>query len=77
MIIKVLGPGCKNCKNLEKNTLDALKSSSVEAKVVNVTDIAEIQKYGVMRTPALVIDQEVVVSGRAPKEDDTAQWING
>ena len=54
MIIKVLGPGCKNCKNLEKNTLDALKSSSVEAKVVKVTDIAEIQKYGVMRTPALV-----------------------
>ena len=77
MIIKVLGPGCKNCKNLEKNTLDALKSSSVEAKVVKVTDIAEIQKYGVKRTPALVIDEEVVVSGRVPKEDEIAQWING
>ena len=64
MKIKVLGSGCKNCQNLEKNVNAALKESGKNAEVEKVTDMKEILKFGVMKTPALVIDEKVVVSGR-------------
>ena len=67
MKIKVLGPGCTNCTTLEKRTNDALAAADVAATVEKVTDFAEIASYGVMSTPALVIDDQVVVSGRVPK----------
>lgn len=66
MIIKVLGPGCANCVNLEKVTREALAELSAEATVEKVTDYAAIVGYGVMRTPALVVDEQVVLSGRVP-----------
>lgn len=75
MIIKVLGPGCKNCQNLEKNTKEALKLANKEAEVVKVTDMIEIQKYGIMRTPGLVVDEKVVVSGRVPKAKEITGWL--
>lgn len=75
MIIKVLGPGCKNCQNLEANTREALEQSGKTAEIEKVTDIIEIQKYGVMRTPALVINEKVVVSGRVPKAKEIANWL--
>ena len=64
MKIKVLGSGCKNCQNLEKNVREALKESGKEAEVEKVTDMKEILGFGVMKTPALVIDEKVVISGR-------------
>lgn len=64
MHVKILGPGCANCVNLEKNTRAAIASLGVEAEVSHVTDVAEIAAYGIMRTPGLVIDEEVVSSGR-------------
>ncbi len=70
MEIKVLGPGCVNCTTLEKRTNDALAVTGVAATVEKVTDFAEIASYGVMSTPALVIDDQVVVSGRVPKTDE-------
>lgn len=70
MNIKVLGPGCANCTTLERRTNDALASTGVAATVEKVTDFAEIASYGVMSTPALVIDDNVVVSGRVPKVDE-------
>lgn len=70
MKIKVLGPGCANCATLEKRTSDALAATGVSATVEKVTDFAEIASYGVMSTPALVIDGQVVVSGRVPKADE-------
>jgi small redox-active disulfide protein 2 len=70
MEIKVLGPGCTNCTTLEKRTRDALAAMGVEAAVEKVTDFAEIASYGVMSTPALVVDDQVVVSGRVPKVDE-------
>lgn len=64
MIIKVLGTGCKKCKELEKNTIAALNELNVEAKVEKVEEIKEIMKYKVMSTPALVIDEKVVSTGK-------------
>jgi small redox-active disulfide protein 2 len=66
MIIKVLGPGCTNCTNLEKATRTALTDLGLDATIEKVTDYATIAAYGVMRTPALVVDEHVVLSGRVP-----------
>lgn len=67
MIIKVLGPGCANCVNLEKATRKALTDLGLEATIEKVTDYPSIAGYGVMSTPALVVDEKVVVSGRVPR----------
>lgn len=67
MVIKILGGGCKNCQNLHANTLEALETLGIEAEVVKVQEIKDIMAYGVMKTPALVVDEEVKVMGRVPK----------
>jgi small redox-active disulfide protein 2 len=67
MEIKVLGPGCANCTTLEKRTIEAMNLAGVDADIEKVTDYAVIASYGIMSTPALVIDEQVVVSGRVPK----------
>ncbi|MBE0642119.1 MAG: TM0996/MTH895 family glutaredoxin-like protein [Bacteroidales bacterium] len=64
MEIKVLGTGCPKCKQLEKNTLEAISTLGLDAKVEKVEDIMDIMAYGVARTPGLVIDGKVVMSGR-------------
>ena len=66
MIIKVLGPGCANCQNLERHTREALQDLGLDATVEKVTDYAAIAGYGIMRTPGLVVDEKVLVSGRVP-----------
>ncbi|HSP53928.1 MAG TPA: thioredoxin family protein [Cryobacterium sp.] len=66
MIIKILGPGCSNCKNLTKAATAAVKELGLDATIEKVEDYAAIVGYGVMSTPALVIDEKVVVSGRVP-----------
>jgi small redox-active disulfide protein 2 len=64
MKIKILGSGCANCKKLEENTLLALKELNISAEVEEVKDIDKIIDYGVMKTPALVVDEKVKASGR-------------
>jgi small redox-active disulfide protein 2 len=66
MILKILGPGCKNCVALERATSRAVDDLGLVATVEKVTDYREIVGYGVMSTPALVVDDRVVVSGRVP-----------
>ena len=66
MKIKVLGTGCSKCKSLEKVTLQVVEEMKLDAKVTKVEDIMEIMNFGVMVTPALVIDGQVVVKGRVP-----------
>ena len=75
MHIKVLGPGCANCVNLEKNTRAALASLGMEASVEKVTDYADIAGYGIMRTPGLVLDGDVKVSGRVPSATEVRELI--
>lgn len=66
MEIKVLGSGCMNCERLELNTKEALKHLGKEAVILKVTNYDDILSYGVMRTPALVVDGKVVLSGQVP-----------
>jgi small redox-active disulfide protein 2 len=66
MDIKILGPGCANCQRLEERTREAVTALNLEAEVEKVTDVAEIASYGIMRTPGLVVDDRVLVSGRVP-----------
>lgn len=70
MEIKILGTGCSKCKTLEKATREAVKELGVDANIEKEEDIMKIMEYGVMHTPALVIDGKVVVSGRLPNEKD-------
>jgi small redox-active disulfide protein 2 len=73
MDIKILGSGCTNCKNLETNTRKALAELGLTVEIEKVTDPGEIVSWGVMSTPALVIDDEVVLSGRVPPADQLKQ----
>lgn len=66
MLIKVLGPGCANCVALERATRQAIKALGVAAEIEKVTDFPSIAGYGVMSTPALVVDEQVVLAGRVP-----------
>lgn len=75
MKIKVLGSGCSNCKNLEKATINALAEMKIEADVEKVEDIQKIMSYGIMRTPALVINEKVVLSGRMPNMSELKEII--
>ena len=69
MDIKVLGSGCAKCKTLEKVTREAVAELNIDANIEKVEDIQKIIEYGVMITPALVIDGEVVLKGSIPKMD--------
>lgn len=75
MIIKVLGPGCMNCKTLEKRTQEAVASLHIDATVEKVQDIMQIATYGILRTPGLVIDEKVVASGRLPAVEEIKQML--
>jgi small redox-active disulfide protein 2 len=66
MIIKILGPGCTNCVNLERVTREAVTELGLDAQIEKVTDFPTIVGYGVMSTPGLVVDEKVVMSGRVP-----------
>lgn len=70
MEIKILGPGCPKCKTLEKLTREVVEQTGIEATVTKVEDIVAIMNYGVMSTPALVIDEKVVLKGRVPSADE-------
>jgi len=70
MNIKVLGTGCPKCKALEKAVINSLSELNIQADVSKVEDIMEIMQFGVMRTPALVINEKVVLSGRLPNDKE-------
>ena len=73
--IKVLGPGCANCRKLEALVHEALAMTGLEARVVKVTDLNEILAHEVLKTPGLVIAGKLVCSGRIPTTASIAEWI--
>ncbi|MBK9244511.1 MAG: TM0996/MTH895 family glutaredoxin-like protein [Burkholderiales bacterium] len=75
LTIKVLGPGCANCRKLEEIARAAVAAAGVEAQVVKVTDMQQIVGYGVLKTPGLVVDEKLVSSGRIPSAENVAEWI--
>ncbi len=76
MDIKILGSGCKKCNKLEANVNEALKLVGLNANVEKVTDMVEITSYGVMQTPALVIDNKVVAYGKLLSVKDLVKIIS-
>lgn len=75
MTIKVLGPGCMNCKTLERRTIEALQRINLTANVEKVVDLEGIASYGIMRTPGLVIDEKVVWQGGVPTVEKIKELI--
>ncbi len=75
MIIKVLGSGCSNCKRLEANTREAVKELEIDATIEKVEDFKDIMAYGVMKTPAIVINEAVKAYGRIPSKDEIKGFI--
>jgi len=76
MDIKILGPGCRNCRKLEQRTRQALDDLGLDADVEEITDFPAIVGYGVMSTPGLVVDGEVLVSGRVPSASEIAAMLS-
>lgn len=77
MKIEILGTGCPKCRELEAVTRAAVEQSAVQAEITKVTDMNDIIDFGVMMTPALVIDGEVKVTGRVAKSSEIIAWIKG
>ena len=76
MDIKVLGTGCAKCKKLEQLTRTAVSELGIEATIEKVEDIYKIMQFGVMNTPALVVDGKVVMSGRLPGDKELKELLS-
>ena len=76
MEIKVLGTGCARCKALEKAIREAVEKTGISATITKVEDIVEIMQFGVMTTPALVIDGQIVVKGKVPSVDELSKLLS-
>ncbi len=76
MKIEILGTGCPKCQKLYENANEAVEKAGVAAEIIKITNISEISGYGVMLTPALVIDGEIKVSGKVPSADEIVAWLS-
>jgi small redox-active disulfide protein 2 len=76
MEIKILGTGCPKCKSLEKLAREVVEQNHISATISKVEDIMDIMNYGVMSTPAIVIDEKVVMKGRVPSSQELLQLFS-
>ena len=76
LTIKILGPGCANCRRLEEVARKAASDANIEAEFVKVTDYQDILAYDILSTPGLVIDGKLVSAGRIPSAGDIAAWLS-
>ncbi len=77
MLIKILGSGCAKCDRLEQVTRAAVAELGLDAHFEHVREMDQIMAYPIMTTPALVIDEQVVASGRIPGKDELLGWLKG
>jgi len=75
LTIKVLGSGCANCKRVEQITRKVVEEMALEAEVIKVTDYNDIGAYNILSTPGLVINENVVCSGRIPTPAEVTTWL--
>jgi small redox-active disulfide protein 2 len=75
LTIKVLGPGCENCHQVEAVARQTVTNLGVEAEILKVTAHPEIKKYPILATPGLVINENVVCAGRIPSEAEVTSWV--
>lgn len=73
--VKVLGPGCANCKRLEERVRKVVHERGLAAEVEKVADYGQMMRWNLMQTPGLVVDDVLVASGRIPAEDEIAAWL--
>jgi len=73
--LKILGTGCSKCKTLEKVTTEVVKENNIQADIQKVEDIVQIMNYHIMTTPALVVNEKVVFSGRIPSKSEIKSYI--
>ncbi len=75
LTIKVLGSGCANCKRVEQIANKVVDEMALEAEVIKVTDYADIIAYNILSTPGLVVNEQVVCSGRIPTKAEVTTWL--
>ncbi len=75
LTIKVLGPGCDNCTNVERAARSAVANMRVEAEIIKITDYEEIKRYRVLATPGLIINEKLVAAGRVPTDAEVMTWV--
>ncbi len=76
MLIEILGSGCAKCNKLEALAREAVKENGIDAHINHVKDIQAIMHYGVMVTPALVVDGVVKAAGKIPTKDEIKNWLS-
>jgi len=75
LTVKVLGPGCTNCKRLEERVRKVVGEHALTAEVEKITDYAQMMRWNLMQTPGLVVNDVLVASGRIPTETEIAGWL--
>lgn len=75
--VQILGPGCSKCLSLERKVRKLVEENKLPIEIEKVSDISEMMKYGIMMTPALVIDGVVKSVGYIPKDEQILEWLNG
>ena len=75
MKIKILGPGCARCNQMEQTTREVVKELGIDFSLEHVRDVKKIMEYPILQTPGLVLNEELVCSGRVPTKAEVAQFI--
>ncbi len=73
--VKVLGPGCAKCRTLESKVRNIVSTNNIEADIIKIEDLNEMMNYGIMMTPALVVNEQVKSFGIVPKDDQILNWL--
>lgn len=73
--VKVLGPGCTKCKNLEKNVRDAIAKLGGDYKIEKIEDFGEMAKYGLLSSPGLVVDEKLISAGKVQSVEELVELL--